>query len=249
MTSSTTPQPSLQQTSQRKRQLAKLLVVILIVGLLGYVYSQHASKLSPHYLAEQQDVLERFRLRQPVLVLVAAFGAYVVVAALSLPIAVPLTLLYGWSFPLWQSIPLVSFASTSGATLSFLISRYLLRDSLQARFADRLAGINDALSREGAFYLFSLRLISVIPFWMINLLMGLTPIRARTFYWVSQLGMLPGTLVYVYAGSQLPNLKALGERKLSSFLSPSLLAAFAALALFPLIVRYFMKRMAHAKSL
>jgi len=136
---------------------------------------------------------------------------------------------------------LVSFASTAGATVAFLLSRYLFRDALQSRFGDRLAGFNAALESEGAFYLFTLRLIPAVPFFVINVVMGLTPLKTRTFWWVSQLGMLPGTVVYVSAGASVPSLQVLAERGVGGVLSPQLFAAFIALGLFPLIVKSVMK--------
>jgi uncharacterized membrane protein YdjX (TVP38/TMEM64 family) len=131
----------------------------------------------------------------------------------------------------------VSFASSIGATLAFLVSRHLLRDSVQARFGERLRAIDEGIARDGAFYLFSLRLVPAFPFFLINLLMGLTPIRTRTFYWVSQLGMLPGTLVYVNAGTELGAVDSL-----AGVLSPGLVASFVLLGLFPLLARWMVER-------
>lgn len=224
------------------KSFKKLIVFALFTAALGYVVLQHGDKLNQKFLSEQQVELEHLRASNPVAVYGGAFLLYVVVAALALPLAGPLTLSYGYFFPLPQALLLVSFASTTGATLSFLLSRYLLRDTLQARFAERLAGFNQALAREGAFYLFSLRLLPVMPFWMLNLAMGLTPIRTRTFYWVSQLGMLPATVIYLYAGSQLPDLKSLGELNASAILTPQLLIAFVLLAAFPFLARAVMNR-------
>ena len=224
------------------KSFKKLIVFALFTAVLGYVVLQHGDKLNQKFLSEQQVELEHLRASNPVAVYGGAFLLYVVVAALALPLAGPLTLSYGYFFPLPQALLLVSFASTTGATLSFLLSRYLLRDTLPARFAERLAGFNQALAREGAFYLFSLRLLPVMPFWMLNLAMGLTPIRTRTFYWVSQLGMLPATVIYLYAGSQLPDLKSLGELNASAILTPQLLIAFVLLAAFPFLARAVMNR-------
>lgn len=224
------------------KSFKKLIVFALFTAALGYVVLQHGDKLNQKFLSEQQVELEHLRASNPVAVYGGAFLLYVVVAALALPLAGPLTLSYGYFFPLPQALLLVSFASTTGATLSFLLSRYLLRDTLPARFAERLAGFNQALAREGAFYLFSLRLLPVMPFWMLNLAMGLTPIRTRTFYWVSQLGMLPATVIYLYAGSQLPDLKSLGELNASAILTPQLLIAFVLLAAFPFLARAVMNR-------
>ncbi|HPE62092.1 MAG TPA: FAD-dependent oxidoreductase [Thiolinea sp.] len=157
---------------------------------------------------------------------------YVAVTALSLPGAAVMTLAAGALFGLLWGAIIVSFASSIGATLAFLASRYLLRDAVQTRFGERLKPINDGVQKEGAFYLFTLRLVPVFPFFLINLLMGLTPIRAATFYWVSQLGMLAGTLVYVNTGTQLAQIDSLG-----GILSPVLLLSFALLGVFPLIAK------------
>jgi pyruvate/2-oxoglutarate dehydrogenase complex dihydrolipoamide dehydrogenase (E3) component/uncharacterized membrane protein YdjX (TVP38/TMEM64 family) len=157
----------------------------------------------------------------------AYFLLYVLVAGLSLPGAVPMTLVGGAIFGLLWGTVIVSFASTLGATLAFLASRFLLRDWVQARFGDRLRPVNEGVAREGGFYLFALRLVPVFPFVAVNLLMGLTPIRAATYYWVSQAGMLAGTIVYVYAGTQL------GEFRVSA----GLLIAFALLGIFPLAAK------------
>lgn len=157
---------------------------------------------------------------------------YVLVTALSLPGAAVMTIAAGALFGLAWGAVLVSFASSIGATLAFMVSRYLMRDSVQKRFGDRLQAVNDGIEKDGAFYLFTLRLVPVFPFFLINLLMGLTPIRAATFYWVSQVGMLAGTLVYVNAGTQLAQLDSL-----SGILSPSLLLSFALLGIFPLIAK------------
>jgi pyruvate/2-oxoglutarate dehydrogenase complex dihydrolipoamide dehydrogenase (E3) component/uncharacterized membrane protein YdjX (TVP38/TMEM64 family) len=159
----------------------------------------------------------------------------VVSTAFSLPGAALLTLLGGALFGLVTGLIVVSFASTIGATFAFLGSRFFLRDWVQAKFGDRLKAINDGVAKDGAFYLFSLRLIPVVPFFAINLAMGLTPIKTRTYYWVSQLGMFLGTLVYVNAGTQLAQIESLGD-----IASPGLLASFAALGLFPWIARGIM---------
>lgn len=171
------------------------------------------------------------------------FLCYVLMAALSLPGATVMGLAGGAVFGFWVGTLAVSFASTIGATLAFLMSRYLLRDAVQRRFGDRLAAVNDGVAREGAWYLFTLRLIPVFPFFVINLVMGLTPMPARTFYWVSQLGMLGGTMVYVNAGRELGRLKSL-----SGILSPSMLLAFALLGLFPLVVKKAVARVRAQKK-
>jgi pyruvate/2-oxoglutarate dehydrogenase complex dihydrolipoamide dehydrogenase (E3) component/uncharacterized membrane protein YdjX (TVP38/TMEM64 family) len=170
---------------------------------------------------------------RPALVLGGYFLLYVAVAALSLPGAAVLTVAGGALFGLGVGTLVVSFASSLGATLAFLVSRWLLRDWVQGRFGARLAAVNAGMAKDGAFYLFTLRLVPIFPFFLVNLLMGLTPLRTRTFYWVSQLGMLAGTLVYVNAGTQLARLDSL-----SGILSPALLGSFALLGVFPLLARW-----------
>ncbi len=174
------------------------------------------------------------------------FVLYIAVAALSLPGAAVLTLAAGALFGLVWGVVLVSFASSIGATLAFLVARFILRDSVQKRFGDRLQAINKGIEQEGAFYLFTLRLVPIFPFFLINLLMGLTPIRTLTFYWISQVGMLAGTVVYVNAGTQLAQIESIG-----GILSPGLVLSFAALGIFPLIgkkvVDWLKKRRVYAK--
>ncbi len=183
-------------------------------------------------LHERVDALRALCAQQPWLAGALYFAGYVAVTALSLPGAAVMTVAGGALFGFWYALLLVSFASSVGATLCFLISRIVLRDWVQGRFGHNLATVNAGFERDGAFYLFSLRLVPIVPFFLINLLMGLLPIRTRTFYWVSQLGMLPGTAVYVNAGAQLGQLQSM-----SGMLSVPLLLSFLLLAAFPLAAR------------
>ncbi len=183
-------------------------------------------------LKEQQAAIQGFQAGQPLLSIAIYFLVYVAATALSLPGAALLTLAGGAVFGLLWGTLIVSFASTIGATLAFLMSRFLLRDWVESRFGQRLTAIDQGVRREGAFYLFTLRLVPVFPFFLINLLFGLTGMKARTFYWVSQIGMLAGTVVYVNAGTQLGKLESL-----SGILSPALLGSFVLLGIFPLIAR------------
>lgn len=220
----------------------KLLVVALVVTAGGIGYFQFRDTLTLQHLAAQEAQLRAWQQDHPLLVYGAAYLIYVIVTGLSLPGATVLTLTCGWFFGFWRGVLLVSFASTSGATVAFLVSRFLLRDSIQQRFGERLATFNQALEREGAFYLFMLRLIPAVPFFVINVVMGLTPIRTRTYWWVSQLGMLPGTAVYVYAGSSVPNLATLAEKGAQGILSPQLFVAFALLGIVPLVLKKVVQR-------
>jgi uncharacterized membrane protein YdjX (TVP38/TMEM64 family) len=159
-------------------------------------------------------------------------GIYIAVAALSLPGAAILTLAAGALFGNLAGLIMVSFASSIGATLAFLVSRFLLKDYVQKKFGDKLKAINEGVAKEGAFYLFTLRLVPVFPFFVINLAMGLTPIKTLAFYLVSQVGMLPGTFVYVNAGTQIGKLESL-----KGILSPELIFSFALLGIFPLVAK------------
>jgi uncharacterized membrane protein YdjX (TVP38/TMEM64 family) len=165
------------------------------------------------------------------------FFAYIAITAFSIPGAAVVTLLGAALFGFWTSLLLVSFASTIGATIAFLSSRYLLREWVQGKFGNKLGAINEGVEKDGSFYLFSLRLIPVFPFFLINLLMGLTPMTIARFYLTSQVGMLPGTAVYLNAGTQLATIDSL-----SGIVSPTVLASFALLGLFPIIAKWVMSK-------
>lgn len=211
----------------------KLLLVVVVVGVLwGYFAFDLGQVLSLQALKAQQLAIAEYQANHPIQVIALYLLVYVLVTTLSLPGAALLTLAGGAIFGLLWGTLLVSFASTIGATLAFLISRFLLRDWVRQRFGQRLEAIDSGVKREGAFYLFTLRLVPVFPFFLINLLFGLTAMKAVTFFWVSQLGMLAGTLVYVNAGTQLARLESLG-----GILSPALLGSFVLLGMFPLIAK------------
>jgi pyruvate/2-oxoglutarate dehydrogenase complex dihydrolipoamide dehydrogenase (E3) component/uncharacterized membrane protein YdjX (TVP38/TMEM64 family) len=214
----------------RTRQLLVLLLVAL--AIVAFVALDVGRFLSFEQLKASQASFAQLHAEQPLTVAVVYFLIYVAATALSFPGATIITLAGGAIFGLWQGLLIVSFASTVGAALAFLASRFVLRDWVEARFGQRLADINAGVNREGAFYLFSLRLIPVVPFFLINLLMGLTRMKVWTFYWVSQLGMLAGTAVFVNAGTQLAQLDSL-----QGILSPALLGSFVLLGIFPLIAR------------
>ena len=218
------------------------LVLLAIVLGIAYVYRYHGDALNLANLASKEAELRQYRADNPYLVYGVAFVVYVSVTGLSLPGATALSLVFAWYFGFLRCLPLVSFASTTGATVAFLLSRYLLRDAIQRKFGDRLAAVNESLEREGASYLFTMRLIPAIPFFVINVLMGLTPMKTSTYWWVSQLGMLPGTIVYVYVGSQFPDLQTLADRGVSGILTPQLVAAFVILGLFPWAAKEFIAK-------
>ena len=211
----------------------KLLLLLTLAVLAGAFFAFDLGRFfSLDYVKSQQAALEAYRAAHPALTAGLFFAIYVAVTGLSLPGAAIMTLVAGALFGLLWGTLLVSFASTLGATLAFLVSRFVLRDWVQGQFGDKLKAIDAGMAKEGGFYLFTLRLIPIFPFFAINLAMGLTPIRTWTFYWVSQVGMLAGTLVYVNAGTQIARIDSL-----QGILSPALLGSFVLLGLFPLIAR------------
>jgi uncharacterized membrane protein YdjX (TVP38/TMEM64 family) len=206
-----------------------LLVLLLIIAFFLFDLGQY---LNLDYLKSKHTDLLAWRDSSPIQAALTIFVIYVVVTAVSLPGAAVMTLAIGAIFGLFWGVLLVSFASTLGATLAFLLARFVLRDLVQERFADRLGALNSGVEKDGAFYLFGLRLVPIFPFFIINLVMGLTPIRTWTYAWVSQIGMLAGTIVYVNAGTQLAQIDSL-----SGILSPGLLLSFVLLGVFPLIAK------------
>ncbi|HQS31512.1 FAD-dependent oxidoreductase [Polaromonas sp.] len=212
-----------------KKWAVGLTVLMLVMGFFVFDLGRF---LSLDYLKQSQATFGEIYARQPLLVAGSYFALYVLVTALSFPGATIMTLAGGAIFGLGWGLLLVSFASSLGATLAFLAARFVLRDTLQARFAQRLDEINRGIDKDGAFYLFTLRLVPLVPFFVINLVMGLTRMKALTFYAVSQLGMLAGTAVFVNAGTQLGKIDSL-----RGILSPALIGSFVLLGIFPLIAR------------
>ena len=204
--------------------LIALIVLFWAMGLHRY--------LTLEYIQDSRESFARLYSAHPALVIGCYAGVYILVTALSLPGAAVMTLAGGTMFGLATGVLVVSFASTIGATPACLSARFVLRDRIQGRFGERLEAVNRGVEAEGAFYLFTLRLVPAFPFWMINPAMGLTRMRVRTFYLLSQAGMLPGTIVYVNAGRELGKLEGL-----SGILSPSLVISFVILAVFPLVVK------------
>lgn len=213
-----------------KKKLLLLGVIAALVALF-FIFDLNRYLTLESIKASQHD-LQTLYQEHTVAVIAGYSIIYILSTALSLPGAAILTLGGAALFGFWTAMVVVSFASTIGASLACVVSRYLLRDWVRAKFGQRLKRMDDGIAKEGAFYLFTLRLVPVVPFFLINLGMGLTSLPIRTFYWVSQLGMLPGTAVYVNAGKELGRIETL-----SGILSPSLLASFALLGLFPLIAR------------
>ena len=208
-----------------------LLIVIVLAVIAFFFFDLHQYFTLEAVKAQRQGLVDQFQAN-PFKIAFAFFLVYVAVAGLSLPGALLLTLLGGAIFGLFWGTIIVSFASSVGATLAFLASRFILRDSIKAKFGDKLAAIDEGVSKEGAFYLFSLRLIPAFPFFIVNLIMGLTSMKTTTFYWVSQVGMLLGTIIYVNVGTQLAGLSSL-----KGILNPGLLISFVLLGLAPLIAK------------
>ena len=205
-----------------------VLALVLIGAIAAYFVFDLGQYLSlENFKASQADIVAA-KDANPALYIAGFLLLYVAVTGLSIPGAAIMSLVAGALFGVVLGTLIVSFASTMGATLAFLSSRYLLRDWVQGKFGERLRAVDDGLEKDGAFYLFTLRLIPVFPFFVINLLMGLTRIKTGTFFWVSQIGMLPATIVFVNAGTQISRIDST-----AGLLSPTLIASFVALALFP----------------
>ncbi|MFB9885800.1 FAD-dependent oxidoreductase [Balneatrix alpica] len=215
-----------------------VLLLLLLAAVVAFWWWDLGQWLNLASIKAGQQAWQQQVQAAPVLMSLAFVAIYVAVTALSLPGAALLTLLAGGLFGLWWGTLLVSIASTLGATLAFLAARYLLRDTLTRRFQRQMQAIDSGIQREGAWYLFGLRMVPLFPFFMINLLMGVTSMRVWTYMWVSQLGMLAGTLVYVNAGTQLAQLDSL-----RGILSPNLLGAFVLLGVFPLLAKALMARL------
>lgn len=209
------------------------LLLLLVAAVAAYFLFDLGAYLTLENLRARRSDLAGLLETQPLLLIGGFFLGYVAVTALSLPGAAIMTLAAGAIFGLWMGTLIVSFASSIGASLAFLTSRYLLRDWVKARFGQRVAAIDRGIEKDGAFYLFTLRLIPAFPFFLVNLAMGLTGMRLLTFYIVSQIGMLAGTIVYVNAGTQLAAIESV-----SDILSPSLVGSFVLLGLFPLIAKF-----------
>jgi len=221
--------PQLRYLNLRKRLLILAVVAALVVAFFALGLGDY---LTLDYLQASRARVVAYVGASPLAASAAFFAVYVLVTGLSLPGAAVLTIAAGAVFGLLWGLVLVSFASSIGATIAFLVARSLLGEWVQRRFGSYLEPINRGLERDGNFYLFTIRMVPVFPFFMINLLMGLTRIGVLPFYLVSQVGMLAGTFVYVFAGTQLADVHAVGD-----VLSPGVIAALTLLGLFPLVAR------------
>ncbi|WP_300181633.1 TVP38/TMEM64 family protein [uncultured Aliivibrio sp.] len=218
-----------------------LLIVLLVSFAAVYVNFGHLltlEQIKGFHQSLQSDIQENLYLYSA-----TYFLAYVVVTALSIPGAAVVTLLGAALFGFWWSLLLVSFASSIGATIAFLSSRYLLREWVDSKFKDKLVPINQGVEKDGAFYLLTLRLIPVFPFFVINLLMGLTSLSVSRFYLFSQLGMLPGTMVYLNAGTQLSEITSL-----SGLISPQILGSLALLGVFPILIKFVINKVIKSRT-
>lgn len=228
-----------------RRRVWKLLLLVGLLVSLALLWSLR-DHLNLAALAEEEAELRQLQSRYPTATFCLMFAAFVIVTGLSLPVATGMSMLCGWFLGFGPGLLLVSFASTAGATIAMLICRFFFRDRIQRRFADRLGGINRSLHRDGAFYLLSLRLMPALPYFMLNALMGLTTIRIWSYWWATQLGMLPTSTIYVYAGSQVPSLPQLmKEGPAAVFASGQLtrlLITLAVMACLPLILRWLWLR-------
>jgi uncharacterized membrane protein YdjX (TVP38/TMEM64 family) len=214
---------------KRKKIVVLILIVVLLVGVKVFHLDQY---LTLSYVKGSLDTFKVLYEDNKLMVIAAYFVIYVLITSLSLPGASPLGLAGGALFGFWTATIVVSFASTIGATMACSVSRFLLRDWLQSKFGDKIKKVNEGIEKEGAFYLFTLRLIPLFPFWLINLAMGLTKISLLKFYWVSQIGMLPGTMVFVNAGKELAKIESV-----QGIFSLSLIISFALIGIFPLTVK------------
>jgi uncharacterized membrane protein YdjX (TVP38/TMEM64 family) len=219
----------------RRDAVKKIIVVCVVVAFVAALKILHLDQyLTLSYIKSSQQYYSELYAVHSFAVIAGYMVIYILVTSLSLPGAAVMTLAGGALFGLVTGTIVVSFASSIGATLACAVSRFLLRDWVQGKFGDRIAKVNEGVEREGAFYLFTLRLIPVFPFWLINLAMGVTRMRLIAFYLVSQVGMLAGTIVYVNAGRQLAKVDSL-----KGIVSPQLLGSFALLGVFPIAAKKF----------
>ena len=220
-----------------------ILAIVLIALISAFFVFDLQQYFSLSFLKEQKEALGELRNAQPLTISALFFFIYIAVTALALPAAAILTLAAGAIFGFWQGLLLVSFASSIGATIAFLLTRYLFHDSVQQKFGERLETINKGIEEEGAFYVFGLRLVPLFPFFVVNSLLALTKLKTVTFYWASQLGMLVGTAVYVNAGTQLAQINSMAD-----IVSPKLLLSFVLLGIFPIIAKYLLAWFNKSKS-
>lgn len=216
---------------------AKILLAVILASLIAAFFIFDLQQyLSLEYLKSQKDALNELYSQRPALIIGAYFIVYVAFTALALPAAAILTLAGGAIFGFWTGLVIVSFASTIGATLAFIFTRFLFHDAVQAKFGELLETVNAGIEKEGAFYVFGLRLVPLFPFFVVNSILALTKLKTFTFYWASQLGMLAGTAVFVNAGTQLAQIESL-----DGILNIKLIASFVLLGVFPIVAKKFLE--------
>lgn len=237
------PGSSLEPGSTRETRSSRgriaLTILVVIIGICLYVFAGDEFRLDR--LAARESELRAQVEQHPLAAMFTALLIYVVATAFAIPVATVLSLLYAWLFGFWRALLVVSFGSTAGATLCFLFTRYVLTEFVQRRFARQLAAFQDSLDRDGSFFLLSLRLVPYVPFFIINIVMGLTRMKTWTFWWVSQIGMLPGTVVYLFAGSSIVSLETLRQSGIRGIVSTQLLIALALLGAFPLLAKFVVR--------
>ncbi|RLS53884.1 MAG: TVP38/TMEM64 family protein [Planctomycetota bacterium] len=220
------------------------IVLLLMLCAAGATAFYFRSAIPWQALIDRESQLRSGYRERPLLIAGAAFLVYVLMTGLSIPGSTVLSLTYGWLFGFWTGLGVVNFASALGATMACALSRTLFREQVTLRWGARLAPIESALHREGSWYLLTLRLLPTVPFFLVNLAMGLTQYPLRRFYWISQLGMLPMGAIYVYAGSQTVDLRTIVQQGPRAILSPQLLLALGLLAVLPLAVRWVTNKIA-----
>lgn len=232
------PGPPSMTLPKGARRLGTKLVLALLIGVVAITAIWLLrDRLSLEQLAAQEAQLRNWYDQHPLQVLAIAALLYLAIAAFSVPVGTPLSLLYGWLFGWPLAVALVNCTSTAGAVLAFWSSRYLFRDFIESWLGDRAVAVERRVQQDGAFYLLALRVIPVVPFFVVNLAMGLTRLPTRTFWWVSQLGMLPATCVYVGVGASVPSLEKIAEEGLQSLLSWRLFGALVVLGIAPLVIK------------
>ena len=221
----------------QKKTLKRIGVFVAAAVVFGLLYWKVAPLLDWEYLASKEAALRQYQQDHWGLTFGIGYLLYASVTAFPIPGATVLTLAYGWYFGWLPGVILVSLASTTGATLAFLMSRYFFREAVRKRFSKQFKAIETSLKREGPLYLFMLRLIPAVPFFALNTVMGLMPMSTVTYWWVSQIGMLPATIIFVFAGSSVPDLATLAEKGASGVLSPPLIISLVLLGVFPIAVK------------
>ena len=234
--------PDLKSGRFRSKQIL-LIAALLLFGVLFWL---SRNWLNLEYLAGVETVVKDYYHRHPVVVYLLAFAIYALVTGFSIPGATGMSLVYGWFFGFARALVIVSFAAALGATIAFLLCRYFFRQWVQDRYGEQLKKFNEELDRDGAFYLFCLRMTPIAPYFVINAVMGLTRMRVATFWWVTQIGMLPITVINIYAFSQIPDLQTISDRGIEAVIEPSkmvqIMIALTLLGLFPLIAKKFFSK-------